>query len=151
MRLSQFISQSSDRIISEWEVFARSCIPAANVMDLGQRRDHIAAMLRAIAKDLETPQTKREQREKAIGNDDAHVDSDTAANSHGMERAASGYTPVQMISEFRALRANVLRLWAEAQSEFNRASLDEITRFNEAIDQLLAESMARYVQDVDPG
>lgn len=149
MRLSTFISQSSDRIISEWEVFARSCLPAANVMDLEERRDHIAQMLKVIAEDLETPQTKREQSEKSIGNEDAHVDSDTAATSHGMERAASGYTPVQMIAEFRALRASVLRLWAEAQSEFTRASLEEITRFNEAIDQLMAESMTRYVQDVD--
>jgi signal transduction histidine kinase len=149
MRLSEFIMKSCDRIISEWEVFARSCLPAATAMDLEQRRDHIAEMLQAIAKDLETSQTKREQSEKAIGNDDAHVDSESAANSHGMDRAASGYTPVQMVAEFRALRASVLRLWAQAQSEFGRASLEEITRFNESIDQLLAESMARYVQDVD--
>ena len=149
MRLSQFILQASDQIISEWEVFARGCLPAADVMNLEQRRDHIAAMLKVIAADLETPQTEREQSEKAIGKDDAHVDSDTAANSHGMDRAASGFTPVQMASEFRALRASVLRLWSEAQSEFNRADLEEITRFNEAIDQLLAESIARYAQDVD--
>jgi len=149
MRLSQFITSSSERIISEWEVFARSCLPAANVMDLEQRRDHLAGMLRVIAKDLETPQTKREQSEKSIGNDDAHVDSKTAANAHGTDRAESGYTPVQMVAEFRALRASVLRLWAEAQSEFNRANLDEITRFNEAIDQLLVESITRYTQNVD--
>src|SRR5688500_14006587 len=147
MRLSEFIANSSERIISEWEVFARSCLPAASTMDLEERRDHIAQMLKAIAKDLETPQTKREQSEKSIGN--AQVKSETAAHSHGMDRAASGFTPVQMVSEFRALRASVLRLWAEAQSEFTRESLDEITRFNEAIDQLLAESMARYVQDVE--
>lgn len=149
MRLSQFITESADRIIAEWEVFARSCIPAANTMDLEERRDHVAGMLKAISKDLETPQTKREQSEKAIGNDDAHVDSHTASTAHGTERAASGYTAAQMVSEFRALRASVLRLWAEAQSEFNRANLDEITRFNEAIDQLLAESMTKYAQDVD--
>jgi signal transduction histidine kinase len=149
MKLSQFITESSERIISEWEVFARSCLPAANVMDLDQRRDHVAGMLKAISKDLETPQTKREQSEKAIGNDDAHVDSHTASNAHGTDRAASGYTAGQMVSEFRALRASVLRLWAEAQSDFDRASLVEVTRFNEAVDQLLAESMAKYAQDVD--
>lgn len=149
MRLSQFITESSDRIIAEWEVFARSCLPAANVMDLEQRRDHVADMLKAISKDLETAQSNREQREKSIGNDDAHVDSHTASNAHGTDRAASGYTTVQMVGEFRALRASVLRLWAEAQSDFNRANLTEITRFNEAIDQLLVESMTKYAQDVD--
>jgi signal transduction histidine kinase len=54
-----------------------------------------------------------------------------------------------MVSEFRALRASVLRLWSEAQNEFDRASVDDVTRFNEAIDQLLAESITRYAQDVD--
>jgi signal transduction histidine kinase len=149
MKLSQFITQSSERIIAEWEVFARSCLPAAEAMDLGQRRDHVAAMLKVIATDLETPQTKREQSEKAIGNDDADVDSNTASAAHGTDRAASGYTAGQMVSEFRALRASVLRLWAEAPSELDRASLAEITRFNEAIDQLLAESIAKYAQDID--
>ncbi|MCC6408921.1 MAG: HAMP domain-containing histidine kinase [Planctomycetes bacterium] len=149
MSLSHFILHSSERIISEWEVFARSCTPAANVMDLRQRRDHLAGMLKTIARDLETPQTKREQAEKSIGGDDAHVNSDTAANAHGMDRAASGFTPVQMVSEFRALRASILRLWSEAQGEFSREHLDEVTRFNEAIDQQMVESITRYTLDVD--
>ena len=67
MKLSQFITESSDRIIAEWEAFARSCLPAANAMDLEQRRDHVADMLKAISRDLETPQSKREQSEKSIG------------------------------------------------------------------------------------
>jgi hypothetical protein len=100
MRLSQFIIESSERIIAEWEVFARSCLPAANAMDLEERRDHVAGMLKAISRDLETPQTKREQSEKALGNDDANVDSHTASTAHGSERAASGYTAVQMVSEW---------------------------------------------------
>lgn len=149
MRLSEFISKSSERIIAEWELFARSCVPAANVMDLDQRRDHVAGMLKAISRDLKRPQSKGEQSEKAIGNDDAHVDSNTASVDHGTQRAASGYTAVQMVSEFRALRASILRLWSEAQSDLTRASLEEITRFNESIDQLLAESMTKYAQDVD--
>lgn len=149
MRLSQFIVQSSERIISEWEVFARSCVPAANVMDLRQRRDHLAGMLKTIARDLETPQTGHEQREKSTGSEDADVTANTAANAHGMDRAASGYTPVQMVSEFRALRASILRLWSEEQSQCSRAHLEEITRFNEAVDQLLVESITRYAVDVD--
>ncbi len=148
-RLSRFIADSSERIIAEWEVFARSCLPAANTMDLHERRDHVAGMLKAISKDLETPQSKREQSEKAIGNDDAHVDSPTASNAHGSSRAASGYTAGQMVSEFRALRASVLRLWGEALGDLDRANLAEVTRFNEAIDQLLAESMTKFAQDVD--
>lgn len=149
MKLAQFILVASKQIISEWEVFARTCLPAASWMDLDDRRDHIAGMLKAIAVDLDTPQTSRQQAEKSKGNDDAHVDSRTAANSHGVDRAATGYTPVQMVAEFRALRASVLRLWSEAESDLSRAHFEEMTRFNEAVDQLLAESIARYAKDVD--
>lgn len=146
MKLAQFIAASSKRITSDWEEFARACDPGMNLV---QRRDHVEGMLKAIALDLDTPQTKGEQEEKSKGNDDADVDSNTAANAHGTDRAALGYTPAQMMSEFRALRASVLRLWSEAESEFDRSSLEDVTRFNEAIDQVLAESMTRYAQDVD--
>jgi signal transduction histidine kinase len=146
MRLAQFITANSKRITSEWEEFARTCDPG---LDLVQRRDHVEWMLKAIALDLDTPQTRGEQTEKSKGKDDADVGSTTAANAHGTNRAALGYTPAEMMSEFRALRASVLHLWSEAQSEFDRSSLEEVTRFNEAIDQILAESMKRYAQDVD--
>jgi hypothetical protein len=148
MRLAQFITSASTQIISEWEQYARTCLPAAAAMDLHQRRDHLEAMLKTIARDLETPQTRVEQAEKSKGLDDSDVGTDTAANAHGTDRAATGYTPMQMVGEFRALRASILRLWSEAQGDFTRANLDEVTRFNEAVDQLLAESIAQYAQDV---
>jgi signal transduction histidine kinase len=147
-KLAQFMLDSSSDIISEWEKFAQTYVPAAGAMDLKARRDHIQGMLEMIAKDLSQPQTKGQQASKSTGKDDADVESDTAANSHGTDRAATGFSPVDLVSEFRALRASVLRLWSEAQHDFTRENLDEVTRFNEAIDQLLAESMAKYDLDV---
>jgi signal transduction histidine kinase len=146
MRLSQFITASAPLIIADWEEFARGCLPAAGLIE---RQDHVESMLKAIAADLEKPQSKDEQVEKGKGNSDVAVVAKTAANAHGTDRAASGYTPVQMVSEFRALRASVLRLFAEAQSDFDRTNLEDVTRFNESIDQSLAESMATYAQGVD--
>lgn len=146
MRLAQFITANSDRIISDWEEFALGALPAATVEE---RRDHIVNMLSEIAHDLAKPQSKHEQAEKGKGNSDASASADTAANAHGADRAASGYSPEQMVSEFRALRASVLRHFAEAHGEADRANLDEVTRFNEAIDQTLAESMGAYANGVD--
>jgi signal transduction histidine kinase len=146
MTLAEFIKDSSKRIVGEWTEFAKSCFPSAS---LEQRRDHIEEMLRAVAIDIATPQSDRERAEKSKGNNDAGVGVDTAANAHGSDRANAGYTPEQMVSEFRALRASVLRLWSEAAPELSRDSLEEITRFNEALDQLLAESLARYTRNVD--
>lgn len=146
MKLAQFITAKSEIIISEWEEFARGCLPAATLVE---RRDHVALMLEAIALDLSKPQSKHEQTEKSKGNSDAPAKSGTAASAHGTDRAASGYTPGQMVAEFRALRASVMRLFAEAHCEGDRAMLDDVTRFNEAIDQALAESMSTYAQGVD--
>ena len=145
MSLAKFITAHTKEIAAEWEEFARECYPEASIE---QHRDHVVGMLRAIAVDLAKPQTAHEQEEKSKGNDDAHPDRDTAANAHGTDRAADGYTPVQMVAEFRALRASVLRLWSKSKTEFNRANLQDVTRFNEAIDQLLAESITKYAQDV---
>jgi signal transduction histidine kinase len=147
--LAQFITANSKQIVSEWEEFARLHLAAASKMDLRQRRDHVEGMLISIARDLETPQTAREQAVKATGNDDASVGSDTAANAHGTDRAGIGFSPVDVVSEFRALRASVLRLWSEAKSQFSREDLAEVTRFNESIDQQLVESMTRFSYDVD--
>jgi signal transduction histidine kinase len=115
-------------------------------------RDHASEMLDTIAADLNTPQTKVEQADKSEGKSDAEPDSDapdTAAQSHGAARAESGFSVEQMVSEYRALRATVTRLWIETLGEPTRKDLVELVRFNEAIDQALAESTSRFTEGLD--
>lgn len=150
MRLTDFIVANREPILAEWEAFARTCTPASGVMDIAALRDHADEMLTVIAADLQTPQGGYEQSEKSKGNapaDDPEVA--TAAEEHGAGRAESGFTVEQMVAEYRALRASVIRLWTKAQGELAPADLDDLTRFNEAIDQALAESVTRYTQDLD--
>ena len=150
MRLSDFILANREPILVEWEAFARTCRPASGVMDIAALRDHANEMLTVIAADLKTPQAGYEQSEKSKGNasaDDPGVT--TAAEEHGAGRAESGFTVEQMISEYRALRASVIRLWTKAQGQATSTDLEDLTRFNEAIDQALAESVTRYTQDLD--
>jgi signal transduction histidine kinase len=73
----------------------------------------------------------------------------TPAQKHGAGRADTGFTVAQMIAEFRALRASVLRLWTAQGGTPSATHLDEVTRFNEAIDQAVAESLVRYMEDLD--
>jgi signal transduction histidine kinase len=54
-----------------------------------------------------------------------------------------------MVSEFRALRATVLRLWTARQAQAVASDLEDIMRFNEAIDQAIAESLSKYTQEVN--
>jgi hypothetical protein len=128
MRLSEFMLTHREQILSEWVAFARSCLVSTDTVDLGMLRDHASEMLDTIAADLETPQSKVEEAEKSEGKSDAKpvsAEPDTPAQSHGAARADSGFTVDQMVSEYRALRASVIRLWigtaGELAPEENRA------------------------------
>jgi len=150
MRLSDFIVANREPILAEWEAFARTCTPASTSMDISALRDHATEMLTVIAADLKTPQGALEQSAKSKGHAPAPVDDErTAAEKHGTGRAESGFTMDQMVAEYRALRASVIRLWTREQGDVTPADLDDLTRFNEAVDQSLAESITRFTQDLD--
>ena len=146
--LSEFILANREVIMVEFEAFARTCAPASGSMDITSLRDHASEMLSVIAADLKTPQNKHEQAEKSKGNAPT-VDEKTAAEKHGADRAESGFTTDQMVSEYRALRASVIRLWTKAHGPLTHADIEDLTRFNEAIDQSLTESITRYTEDLD--
>lgn len=147
-RLSQFIRDHREEVLSAFETFARE--RSSNVpMDVEALRDHAGAMLDVIVCDLERPQTEIERSEKALGELDAADDKMSAASQHGVGRAASGFSVASMLAEFRALRASVISLWREQQQHAGPDELEEMTRFNEAIDQAIAESMSRYLQEVE--
>ena len=105
-------------------------------------------MLRSIAVDLRIVQTGREQVLKSEGRG-PQTAGDTAAEDHAETRLLAGFTMDQMISENRALRASVLLLWSQEIKSGAEFEIEDMTRFNEAIDQMLAESVSRYSKAVD--
>lgn len=149
MRLADFISDNTEAILGEWVAFAEKCGPAGRAMNDATLRDHASAMLQKIVQDLRTPQTALEQDAKAKGKADASLGGDTAAEAHGKDRAEWGFTIGEMVSEYRALRASVIRLWTKDSGSLTGADLEDLHRFNEAIDQALAESVIRYTHDVE--
>lgn len=54
-----------------------------------------------------------------------------------------------MTSEFRHLRACVIRLWVNSLQAPDMAYFQDMIRFNEAIDEALAESTAAYAEQVN--
>jgi len=150
VRLADFISGNIEPILAEWVAFAATSSPAGKTMDRDALRDHAQAMLKDIITDLRTPQTNAEQSEKSKGNSDTGPETpDTSAEVHGAGRAASGFTLGEMVSEYRALRASVIRLWTKANGSLTGADLEDLMRFNEAIDQATAESITRFTKDLD--
>jgi signal transduction histidine kinase len=143
MRLSAFIRSHMPEILSAWTAFAKKAAPeTGNMSDLALT-DHAQAILIAIALDIETHQSKQQQFEKSQG-EELDIDDESAAAIHGRLRHASNFSLLQLSSEFRALRATVLRLWLPHLQKMTEATADEMVRFNEAIDQALAESIVTY-------
>ena len=149
MSLASFITQNMDEILAEWEAFATTLEPAASQMSALALRDHAKGILDAIALDIRTRQNPDEQQQKSqnLVPDDASARS--AASIHGAMRHDSNFSLVQLSAEFRALRATVLRLWLPRVSAMSPTTTDEMVRFNEAIDQALAESVVTYSARAD--
>ena len=144
MRFSAFIRNNLDAIVHEWETFARS-IPAARSMSGLALRDHCREILSAIAADMETSQTAQEQKDKSTDLDPPKGVDESAAESHGTLRHTAGFDLPQLFAEFRALRASVLSLWSRSEDRSAPGrEIEEITRFNEGLDQALAESVERF-------
>lgn len=146
MQLSDFIRRHSEDIAKEWEDFARTSSPSAARMNVEQLRDHILPLLRFVADDMDEPQTKFEQKEKAHGNQPSSNGEDSEAQVHAGLRMIDGFTVDQVVGEFRALRASILSLWSKYQSTDVQTEPDQITRFNESIDQMLNESVVRHAE-----
>jgi signal transduction histidine kinase len=148
MGLSDFITLHQETILADCEAFAQTLLPAAAKMDQAALRDHAAQVLAAIALDMKQPQTRREARSKSHGQG-PRLDGDelTAAEIHGGLRASAGFDVNQTTAEYRALRASVIRLWFESEPRLGREEVFELVRFNEAMDQALAESILQFAAE----
>jgi signal transduction histidine kinase len=147
--LADFIRENTEQIIREWEAFAKS-LPPAEKMTKSMLRDHVHEILTFIARDMDTYQSEAQQIIKSQGNKDKNTSPlDRAAEIYGALRLESGFDIVQMVSEYRALRASVIKLWTKQSKGIHEDQIPDLIRFNEAIDQALAESVSRFTKDLD--
>ena len=142
MKLSTFIISNMAGILTEWDRFARSLEPDGSLSNK-EIRDHAEQILRAIALDIDTEQSDKQQFEKSQGLA-AMPSTSSGASIHGTARQSDGFSLLQLTAEFRALRATVQRLWFAQGNQVTAAHSVDLIRFNEAIDQALAESVVTY-------
>jgi signal transduction histidine kinase len=148
IRLARFIRENTEQILAEWDTFART-LPQAPSMNVEALRDHAREMLEEVARELETPRPPRKQAEDAEGQTASGDEESTAAQGHGAGRAKSGFTIADMVAEFRALRVSVISLWMTQRRNMDVIDFLDMSRFNEAIDQAIAESVTRYADDLE--
>lgn len=151
MRLADFILSNVEPILEDWERFARSLAPGS-AMGVLALRDHAEEILRITARDMVSEQTPQQQSDKSKGHGGGGAESehlDTASAKHAIGRLGSGFNINEVVSEYRALRASVLRLWREKIESADARDLEDLTRFNESIDQSLAEAVRSFSDRVE--
>ena len=143
MRLAEFIRTHMEPIVGEWESFARTLVPAADYMGPLTLRNHIRQILEFVIADMETAQTNAEQVDKSHGGKPEALHP-SAAETHASLRYDGGFNMDQMVSEYRALRASIVKLWNASKPTDTGQYISDLTRFNESIDQALTESINGY-------
>jgi signal transduction histidine kinase len=152
MRLAEFILANMEPILAEWDAFARSLLPGES-MTFVALRDDAGSILLATARDMQNRQSPQQQESKSKGDGGAGGAAsdrlDNASDLHGVERVGSGFHITDVVSEYRALRASVLRLWRESLPQPDFHDIDDITRFDESLDQSLAHGVGSYSKRID--
>jgi len=143
LELAEFIDRERRTIVAEWESFARTLLPAAGGLNALALRDHADEILTAIIRDMNSRQTATEQAEKSKGRGQAHRLGEMG-KIHATLRIEIGFKLGQMVAEYRALRASVLRLWEKIGGDPSG-----VTRFNESIDEALTEAVDSFTQTTE--
>ncbi|WP_339802297.1 diguanylate cyclase [uncultured Marinobacter sp.] len=147
MKLAVFIRTKMEQLLDDWEQAVLEIAPELKGVDSIVLRDHARGMLEFVAGDLGTLQTSDEAANKALGK--GKMPAPDIGGEHGKNRRQLGMSMLQMMQELRALRARVTRAWVVAQCGFTEKDIDELVRFNEAIDQLIATSIASFAAHTD--
>src|ERR1051325_10579826 len=140
-QLSTFIERNLEEIVAEWEAFARTLLPAAATMSSLALRDHAKEILTSIATEIDSVRAGAPPHAQEAA-------AQTAAAAHGALRHLSGFNLPQLGSEYRALRASVIKLWRAHLSQEHHSTLDDLARFNASVDQALAESIVSYSDEL---
>jgi signal transduction histidine kinase len=143
LELAEFIDKERLTIVAEWESFARTLLPAADGLNALALRDHADEILTAIIRDMKSRQTTTEQAEKSKGRGQAHQLGEMGG-IHATLRIEIGFRLGQMVAEYRALRASVLRLWEKVGGDPGG-----VTRFNESIDEALTVAVDSFTETTE--
>ena len=148
--ISDCTEQQIEAIVDEWVGFARNRRPAAHDLSRDDLADHAKVLLLAIATDMRNSQGAEAKHDKSRGDRPENAPEITRiAREHAAQRFEQGFSLDDLVSEFRALRASVIRRWRLQLAHPGGDDIDELTRFGEAMDQALSESATLYSTKVD--
>ncbi|GAA3958049.1 hypothetical protein GCM10022278_15660 [Allohahella marinimesophila] len=147
MQLHEFITKSMEAILVEWEQFTKT-LPPGRHMSVIELRDHAEEILEAIAQDMSEHQSDEDQESKSKGSE-KNAAFEPSAQKHVSTRLVEGFDFDQIVAEYRALRASVIRLWTDQMQSASMETLYQLTRFNEALDQSLTYVIKAYSEQTE--
>jgi len=144
MLLSTFIATHHREILTEWDNFAEKLFAGSKKPSHFLLRDHAAEILDELVLDMQKKESAQQQRKKSMGALLPPHLFETAADIHGTLRQDAGLSISFLFAEYRALRASVFALWLPKIVSLREEHFGEILRFNEAIDDAIADSLATF-------
>jgi signal transduction histidine kinase len=146
MDLADFIDANILALVDDWAEYALAISHEETQLSERQLRNSAVDILTAIAADMREPQNAAQQETKSRGEKLAPYSKfNHVAHLHAEDRLSHAFGINDVVAEFRALRATVLRRW-QTVLPGGAIAFQDMIRFNEAIDQVLAESVRHYVQ-----
>ena len=118
----------------------------------GPAEFHAGDILLATVRDMESVQTSAQRSAKSPGHSSGSPENirlNGASEGHAIGRLSSGFNLMQLVSEYRALRASVLSLWRATLPEADVNDVDDLNLFHESIDQSLAKAVNCYTKRIE--
>jgi signal transduction histidine kinase len=146
--IAAFISAHYETIFDEWTSAIRSVVPESRKLNRDELRDHLTLVLKTVSKSAKPPGETQRNIHALIQEMPLPERGARAAQAHATVRHEEGFAIDQIVTEYRLMRATVLRLWAASVTAISPDDFEAVTRFNQAIDQAIAESVARFSERV---
>ncbi|WP_347332370.1 putative bifunctional diguanylate cyclase/phosphodiesterase [Marinimicrobium locisalis] len=142
MKLAQFIQTTMEQRLKDWEQVLLEIAPRLENENSRELRDHARELLNFIAEDLSTSHTKEKSTGKALG--EGRIPAPGVGGKHGSDRLHQGLSMLQLVQELQALRNRITWTWSNNQSGIDTQDIDQLLRFNEAVDQLIIGSVSSF-------
>ncbi|MBN8740650.1 MAG: hypothetical protein BGP24_15035 [Lysobacterales bacterium 69-70] len=142
MRLAEFIERNHGRIADAWQQFVGRLPSFESQACATERHEHAGRLLDAVVADMRAAPPPA----GSAASPERSALRGAEGSEHGLQRHAAGLSLVALTSEFRALRAVVLRLWVGAGFVRSAAAFDDLLMFNESLDRVTAEAVLAFAQ-----
>ena len=144
MPLPTLIRANLDRLVDEWCAYAADHIAPAKVLTRDELENSSRELFTAIAADMCTAETEEERVQKSHGESAGNCRALIGcAKSHANDRAGQGFSLPDMASEFRAVRASVMRLCGDS-AEYGPIPIAQVVRFNASLDEAWTVSLGWF-------